>query len=163
MMPVIRRPAPRRTSGLKSKIQGVETEQVWCVIDGDYQDKINNARRKADANGVRLAVSTPCFEYWVLLHFEDNATPCAKCIDTIRFLKKHVGGYQKGVCDFDPIVVNVHDAVDRAEQLRTLRASIDRLPENHNPCSEIYLLIKNILAGVLPPSTSPLARRSTMR
>ena len=45
-------------------------DEVWCAIDGDFGDKISNAR--ATANGVKLAISTMWFEYGVLLHFVEN-------------------------------------------------------------------------------------------
>ena len=37
-------------------------DEVWCVIDGDYGSKINNARAKGESEGVGLAISTKCFE-----------------------------------------------------------------------------------------------------
>ena len=45
------------------------------MIDGDYGSKIHNARARANKNGVELAISTMCFEYWVLLHFEETGKP----------------------------------------------------------------------------------------
>ena len=65
-------------------------EQVWCVIDGDYGCKIANARHKADANGVELAISTMCFEYWVLLHFEENDKSTIDCDGVVRTLKRNI-------------------------------------------------------------------------
>jgi hypothetical protein len=50
-------------------------DSVWCVIDGDYGIRINNARACAQANGIELAISTQCFEYWIVLHFEESAAP----------------------------------------------------------------------------------------
>ena len=49
-------------------------DQIWCVIDGDYGTKIDNARSSATANGVELAISTMCFEYWVCC-ISTRATP----------------------------------------------------------------------------------------
>jgi len=121
-------------------------DQVWCVIDGDYGDKISNARNKADSQGVELAISTMCFEYWVLLHFEENDKATLDCDALVRKLKrKPIPDYQKGSCDFRDVVKNVRDACKRAEKLR--RPGIERgdLPENQNPCSEVYRLINEIL------------------
>ncbi|WP_165236132.1 RloB family protein, partial [Aquisphaera insulae] len=94
-------------------------DQVWCVIDGDFGSKINNARVKATAKGVRLAVSTKCFEYWVLLHFEeyDKASlDCGSLVSTLR--AKHIPDYAKGSCDFQKIVESVREAARRAKKLR---------------------------------------------
>lgn len=119
---------------------------VWCVIDGDYGSKINNARAKAKANDVKLAISTQCFEYWVLLHFEESAAPTEHCEAVIRILKKnHILKYEKGKCDFRDIVKNVHEACKRAEKLRKPGIKRDQNPEDQNPCSEVYLLVNAII------------------
>lgn len=121
-------------------------DHVWCVIDGDYGDKINNARAKAKANKVALAISTPCFEYWILLHFEESATPAAKCEVVVHLLKKrHLPKYEKGTYDFEPIVPRVADARARAERLRKPGIKRGDPPEKQNPCSEVYELVNAIL------------------
>lgn len=121
-------------------------DQVWCVIDGDYGSKINNARAKARANRVELAISTKCFEYWVLLHFEENDTATVDCEAVVHALRKrHVPQYEKGTCDYHEIVPRVHDACRRAEKLRKPGISRGELPESQNPCSEVYKLVNEIL------------------
>jgi RloB-like protein len=46
-------------------------DEVWCVFDVDEHQLIHEAKEQAKANGVELAESNPCFELWVLLHFQD--------------------------------------------------------------------------------------------
>jgi len=120
-------------------------DEVWCVIDGDYGNKIVSARQKAEAKKIRLAISTMCFEYWVLLHFEENDKAACDCDGHIKRLKEYMPGYEKGKCDFLPIVAQVRDACQRAEKLRRP----ETLPEKQNPCSEVYLLI-NALGPAIP-------------
>lgn len=48
-------------------------DHVWAVIDTDVAIREgfwNAVIQKADAKGVKLAHSTPCFEYWLLLHLK---------------------------------------------------------------------------------------------
>jgi len=123
----------------------VPFDEVWCVIDGDFRDKIANARTKATANRIKLAVSTMCFEYWVLLHFEENNKSACNSKQQEHWLKKHVPAYTKGKCDFLPIVAKVRDARTRAAKLRRK----EDLPEKQNPCSDVYLLI-DALGLVIP-------------
>jgi RloB-like protein len=114
------------------------------VIDGDYGSKINNARNKANAKGIELAISTKCFEYWVLLHFEENDTSTLDCdalVHTLRS-KRHVSEYEKGKCDFRDIVGRVRIACARAEKLRKPGFDRGARPEDQNPCSEVYKLVK---------------------
>jgi hypothetical protein len=123
-------------------------DEVWCVIDGDYGHKINNARTKAKANGVELAVSTMCFEYWILLHFEENDKATDDCAELVRNLRtKHLREYEKGKCDFREIVTSVHDACQRAEKLRRPGIRRGEHPEKQNPCSEVYKLVNAILSA----------------
>jgi hypothetical protein len=126
----------------------VPFEQVWCVIDGDYGKKIANARSKARARRIELAISTMCFEYWVLLHFEEydkSTIDCDALVSTLR--KKHLPQYTKGKCDFSSIVVHVRDACTRAEKLRRPGIARGDLPEDQNPCSEVYKLVNAILGA----------------
>jgi hypothetical protein len=120
--------------------------QVWCVIDGDYGNKIKPARAKATANGIELAISTMCFEYWLLLHFEESDTSTNDCNALVHSLRrKHLPGYEKGACDFRDLVKLVHDARKRAEKLRKPGIRRGDLPEVQNPCSEVYKLVNAIL------------------
>jgi hypothetical protein len=127
---------------------GVPFSQVWCVIDGDYGHKIGNARAKAAANQVELAISTKCFEYWVLLHFEENDSSTMDCSALVSSLRgRHIPDYEKGKCEFHEIVTKVDDAVARAEKLRSPGIKRGDPPEKQNPCSEVYKLINAIKTG----------------
>lgn len=48
-------------------VGGDEFDQVWCVVDSDDFDLEAAAALAAELD-VRLAVSNPCFELWLLLH-----------------------------------------------------------------------------------------------
>jgi hypothetical protein len=52
-------------------------DHVWAVIDTDVavRDGIwNDVKQLAAARAVTLAHSTPCFEFWLLLHLVEHAT-----------------------------------------------------------------------------------------
>ncbi len=126
-------------------------ERVWCAIDGDYGNKIANARAKAEKNKIELAISTKCFEYWLLLHFEESDSSTNDCKALIHALKQkgYIPDYRKGKCDFDAIVPSVREASRRAKKLRKPGIERGDLPEEQNPCSEVYKLIDAIL-DVMP-------------
>jgi len=116
---VVRRAVDRQAASADPDSGTEPFDEVWCVIDGDYGSKINNARTSAVVHGVELAISTPCFEYWILLHFEASAVPAAKCDVVVHSLKeRHLPDYEKGACDFDSMLEHVHDACARAKRLR---------------------------------------------
>jgi hypothetical protein len=122
-------------------------KHVWCVIDGDYGPAISNARSSAQAKGIKLAISTPCFEYWVLLHFEDTASAFQNCDSVITCLKRHIQGYEKGRCAFDSVVKNMQLACKRAQRIRENGKVSHPLPEKQNPSTEVYLLVNAVKAG----------------
>jgi hypothetical protein len=47
-------------------------DEKWVVFDKDgfKEDDFDNAIKKAEANGFRVAYSNQAFEYWFLLHFD---------------------------------------------------------------------------------------------
>jgi hypothetical protein len=46
-------------------------DEIWCVFDRDEHPDVARAIREARDSGVRAALSSPCFELWLLLHVED--------------------------------------------------------------------------------------------
>lgn len=80
---------------------------VYCVIDrdrhADFQkavDQVNGFRSKETE--LHLIISSPCFEYWILLHFvyttkafgASGDSPCQELISTE--LKQYIPDYEKG-------------------------------------------------------------------
>lgn len=51
-------------------------DEYWCVVDVDEFD-ISDAIAEAGATGISMAVSNPCFEVWLILHFADCARPAS--------------------------------------------------------------------------------------
>jgi hypothetical protein len=54
-----------------------EFDHVWAVIDTDVAVRDgfwNDLVQRAQADGVKLAHSTPCFEFWLLLHISGFTT-----------------------------------------------------------------------------------------
>lgn len=88
-------------------IQPRAFEQVYVVFDRDDHETYHSALAKAVAltgklrNDLKQAVkfeaiaSVPCFELWLLLHFEDVQAPLHRAVVHQR-LCQHLPGYNKG-------------------------------------------------------------------
>ncbi|MDP9796393.1 hypothetical protein J2S43_004905 [Catenuloplanes nepalensis] len=53
-----------------------EVDECWCLFDVEWPKNHPNlatAVTLAEANGIRLAISNPCFELWLVLHFRDHS------------------------------------------------------------------------------------------
>ncbi len=59
-----------------------EDDEIWLVIDVDrYHEHLPEVARLSVDAGYNLAVSNPCFEYWLLLHFRDPKRKYNSCKD----------------------------------------------------------------------------------
>ena len=117
-------------------------DEVWCVFDVDEHKRLDEARRTAETNGVRLAVSNPCFELWLLLHFFDQTAALSRKRAS-ELLKKHLPVYAKHV-RFPEVSAGYHDAVIRAEALDLRHAQTGA--QGGNPSSGVYCLTERIRA-----------------
>ncbi|MCC6907804.1 MAG: RloB domain-containing protein [Phycisphaerales bacterium] len=123
-------------------------DQTWVVIDVDRHERIHEAIQLAESQGIGVAVSNPCFEFWILLHFEECAPAIADCSELIRkHLRKHIPKYEKGTAKFSEIVAMAPQACERAARQYKAKAECD--PLKCVPCTLVYRLIQ-----VFPPAIS---------
>ena len=103
----------------RNNIHGIEYDETWCVFDRDQHPKVPEARKKAKDNGLKVAYSCPCFEFWYLLHFEQTTKPHNKCAGVIRLLKKdYIQDYGKGKCCIDLLFPHTQTAIKNASYVR---------------------------------------------
>ena len=64
-------------------------DEIWCVFDINDHPKIEQAIQEARDSGIKVAISNPCFELWLVLHYQDQTGP----IDgqAIQSLSKKLG------------------------------------------------------------------------
>ena len=121
----------------------VEFDEVWCVFDSERaRDKplFYQAVNKAQANGLKLAVSIPCFEYWYLLHFKSTTPPFANASEVIQALKKFITNYDKNTNVFDQLSDYTDQAIVRAKRLRQTHP--DHENEYPNPSTRVDELVE---------------------
>jgi len=134
-------------------------DQIWAVVDTDVavrQDFWNDVVQLASARKVKLAHSTPCIEFWLLLHIADYTTR-SDLVDgaaTKSAVKQALGGeystnekVAKAV--FPKFVPHWPVAVGHAEQVRRhhQRAST---PPPGNPSTEVDRLVRALNDSALP-------------
>lgn len=123
------------------KDENLRYEEVWCVFDVDEHPKVEEARRMALDNGLRLAMSNPCFELWLILHLREN--PGARHRhDMQAMLKDLMPGVADKYLDFSALSEGYDRAFQRAERLhRDARRDGE---EHRNPYTEAFLLTDSI-------------------
>jgi hypothetical protein len=113
-------------------------DEVWCVLDLDQFD-LDAAMEEAARRNIRLAVSVPCFEFWLLLHHEDCGRPFPNAKAVERQLRRHVLPYDKTRIRFDKFKDGLPDAIKRA------RALHDGDGLGPNPSSGVWRLVETIM------------------
>jgi hypothetical protein len=120
---------------------------VWCVFDVD-QHPLHEAKEQARANAIDVAVSNPCFELWLLLHFQDQTAH----IDGRKLQQlcgKYMPGYQKAP-PCDALMQRQGGAIERAIQLEKWQAL--RGKAGGNPSTGVHRLIQQIRTAYRPHS-----------
>lgn len=118
-------------------------DEVWCAHDVDDHPGLNDARQLAASNEIKIAISNPCFELWLLLHFRES--PGARHRHDLQgLLAKFIKNYAKHL---DPAAVlpGYQMAADRAARLD--RDAGDMGEAGRNPTTGVYLLTESIRRG----------------
>lgn len=117
-------------------------DEVWCVYDVDQHPKLADAYQQARDNGIELAISNPCFELWLLLHFADQNAHIERN-KAAALLRTHIPGYAKRA-PFDILRQGYEDAVIRAKVLKKRCETSGN--KGGNPSTEVYRLTEHIRA-----------------
>ncbi|MDV4042981.1 hypothetical protein CMT37_09095 [Elizabethkingia anophelis] len=76
-------------------------DHVYCLIDYDTilsENKENEFRkdiRNLDFKKITIYINNPCFETWILLHYENTSKPFKNCDAVCKSITKNLGGYSK--------------------------------------------------------------------
>lgn len=134
-----------------------DDDQLWLLLDTDHHTGPNHIAtfiqsiKEAKQKGVNVALSRPCFEFWLLLHHADSPDLHEKCGTVETALRKILGGYDKTElrkAHYPP--ESVLKACERARRLDTSNGEIP--PGN---ASQVYLLWKAIIESAQPSQLPP--------
>jgi len=119
-------------------------DQAWLVVDKDHwrdEQLLELHAWTKENDAYHLALSNPCFELWLLLHFEDGVGGTSAS-DLRRKLRQHLPDYNKDIGPRQISRTQIDAAIDRARQL------------DQPPCGDwprtagrttVYRLVENIL------------------
>jgi hypothetical protein len=122
-----------------------EVDERWCVFDVEWpmnHPHLKRALSRAAEHGIRVAVSNPCFELWLILHYE-NQTAYLDTAAAVRMSRKLDGRLGKRI---DPSVYMERRqvAAERAARLGLRHAQNQSLFPDDNPSSTMYELLATI-------------------
>jgi hypothetical protein len=117
-------------------------DEVWCVFDVDTHPNLTAALQQAAANSIHVALSNPCFELWILLHFA-NQTAAIDSRAAGSACRKHLPRYQKHIT-YAELKDRYSTAVDRARALEAWQNSRDN--SGGNPSTNVHTLTDRLHA-----------------
>jgi len=123
-------------------------DQVWAVLDTDVPERHQrwpDIQALATARGVKLAWSTPCFEYWLLLHVKHTTATLGDGTAAKHALAAEVEGYsteqEAAGKAIKLLLERWPTAVTRAGQVRAYHVA-GATPPPPNPSTEVDRLVK---------------------
>jgi len=123
--------------------ENLRYDEVWCVFDVDIHPNVSNAKQMARDNGLGFAISSPCIELWLWLHFADQ--PGMKHRHELqRMMKKYIPGYDKHV-NYSDYADGYAAAVKRASRLEEDAKAVNE--EERNPTTGVWRLTESIRSG----------------
>jgi len=122
-------------------------DEVWAAMDWDGRtDEVRQAMSLAARSGVKVALSNPCFEVWLLWHFTDFMATSADRSAVDERLSRLWPTYVKGKsADFAKLPADGHvRAIARACQAATEHDRAGRAFPDDLPSSGNGLLVQHI-------------------
>jgi RloB-like protein len=135
-----------RLDDFKGQYELNEEDELWLVCDVDQwgSRNLSDICRKARTKGYNLAISNPCFEVWLCLHFQDLDHRDKTCTDFKKRLREILGSYRGNNLDLEKYSSNVPEAIDRAKNLTP--PSQEYWPNNLG--THVYKLAESIIASI---------------
>lgn len=125
-------------------------DRVWAVIDSDVAVRNgiwNDVVQLAKARGVALAHSTPCFEFWLLLHLGYTTRGDLPDGSTAKSALKHALGASYGTAEdvarsaMETLIGRWPEAVIHGERVRQHHLTA-ATPGPANPSTEVDRLVR---------------------
>jgi hypothetical protein len=115
-------------------------DQIWCVFDRDEHVHFDEAINQASDNNLGLAVSNPCFELWILIHFQ-NQTGGLTRKDAQGKVRSYLPNYNKSI-SFIELKGHTNEAARRARKMEFDAEESGKATDN--PTTGVWKLVKKL-------------------
>ena len=148
----------KQLNDYKNQYELEADDELWLVVDKDRWTEAMLSRVATECSqevAMHMALSNPCFELWLILHLRDISLESEeekiKMLENLKetknadaYLKRKLrallGSYQESNYDADKLVLQVADAIARAEDLDKDKSA--RWPQGLG--THVYKLAKSI-------------------
>ena len=121
-------------------------DEVWAVFDVDEHPHLEEAITSANKENITMAISNPCFELWLLLHFKDQRASIHRH-NAQSDVKTFLRDYGKALDDKNLALIyqGYAHALKRAQSLDA--EALHHEAMGRNPTTGVYRLTESIRAG----------------
>lgn len=128
------------------RLSNLEVDHYWCIFDVESprpHPHLAEAKEKARANNVQLAISNPCFEIWLILHHQYFA----KYISTDEAIRKRKEIDSSDLKHLNPDLYRplIEQAIKNAVRLRQKHAKDGTLFPEDNPSSSFDCFVSQLV------------------
>ena len=121
---------------------------IVCVFDRDQNstEELERAKKLASNEGIEIIFSNPCFEFWILSHFECYKGQLNKEI-LKRKLKSSLGEYNKNDNQlYDKTKERISDAIKFSKEVISMHENngVEIISRDSNPSTLVHQLIEQI-------------------
>lgn len=129
---------------IKEEYEIGKRDELWLMADVDRwrSKKLAEITQKARQKGYGLAISNPCFECWLYLHFDSISEKNLTSVEMETKLRKLLGSYNSSNLDLDRYRGKVKEAVKRS-------ISLDKNPRHRWPRTvgtHVYKVVEKLIA-----------------
>ena len=149
----------KQLNDYKSQYELEADDELWLLVDKDRWTEAMLSRVASECSqdvAMHMALSNPCFELWLLLHFVDasllNSEEQQQWLENRRKtksadpylkvrLRQEMGAYHEATYDAQILITHVENAIERARSLDKNPA--DRWPQTLG--TRVYLLAESVM------------------
>jgi hypothetical protein len=140
----------------KAAARGEDFDEVWCVCDVEQagrREQVIRAQALANQHGIRLALSNPSFECWVLAHFVRTKKTFAACGKVVDELNKHWRrafdrAYEKTDEQlYARLADRTKTGIGNARKVREQDWASSEATVDCNSATDIYVLVERLLGA----------------
>ena len=119
---------------------------VAAIFDRNGHANLASAIEMLRGTPIKIGFSNPCFEYWILLHYERTSRSFHNCSEVISHIKQHHDpNYDKKNDHFKKLNGRIATAIQNAESLWNSHWQHDERPVwEINPYTNIYKILQEI-------------------
>jgi hypothetical protein len=142
------RQAEERASAALESNRLAPYDEVWCVVDTERKPDNPSWDRgvnRANSNGLKLTWSNPCFEFWLLLHFERTGRSFDGFAKVRPALVKHIKHYEKSMDCFERLAPRIPTAIENSKHIHRAQWQNTPRPMDCNPATTVPELVERLI------------------